>query len=117
MAGDSDGLSGSVTLALCDAADSICLVRVCRGYHALDLGWTTVLGLKMLCRAMSHGREHPCQLCNATLLPEYESVLDHIFAKHKQYLHLGNSVMDSAEPRVHNKREESVERPYCTYYN
>ena len=67
--------------------------------HALDLGWKTVLGLKMLCRAMSHhGRgEHPCQLYNATLLPEDESVLDHILAKHKQYLHLGDSVMDSAE--------------------
>ena len=58
--------------------------------HALDLGWKTVLGLKMLCRAMSHhGRgEHPCQLCNATLLPEDESVLDHILAKLKQHLHL-----------------------------
>ena len=30
MAGDSDGLSGSVMLALCDDADSICLVRECR---------------------------------------------------------------------------------------
>ena len=30
MAGDSDGLSGSVMLALCNEADSICLVRKCR---------------------------------------------------------------------------------------
>ena len=58
-----------------------------------------MLGLKMFCRAMSyHGRgEYLCQLCNATLLPEDESVLDHILAKHKQYLHLGDLVMDSAE--------------------
>ena len=108
MAGDSDGLSGSVMLALCDDADSIPLVRECRELeerfgthftnvilnksacsfkemkkavmdadkktrrerckekapmiaelaespswcklwdHALDLGWKTVLGLKML---------------------------------------------------------------------
>ena len=179
MAGDSDGLSGSVMLALCDDADSICLVRECReleerfgthftnvilnksacsfkemkkavmdadkktrmerykekapmiaelaespGWcklwdHALDLGWKTVLGLKMLCRAMSHhGRgEHPCQLCNATLLPEDETVLDHILAKHKQYLHLGDSVMDSAElidllRNLHVEILSSIFRPF-----
>ena len=67
--------------------------------HTLDLGWMTVSGLKLLCRTMSHhGRgDNPCQLCKATLLPEDESVLDHILAKHNQYLHLGDSIMDSAE--------------------
>ena len=111
MAGYSDGLS--YMLALCDEADSICLVRECRELNwpnlqvgtsfgitlYIDLGWKTVSGLKLLCRTMSHhGRgEHPCQLCNATLLPENESIQDHILAKHNQYLDLGDSVMDSAE--------------------
>ena len=75
------------------------VVSLCRAACACAVCGKTVLGFKMLCRAMSHhGRgEHPCQLCNATLLPEDETVLDHILAKHKQYLHLGDSVMDSAE--------------------
>ena len=64
--------------------------------HALDLGWKTVVGLKMVSRAMSHhGRgDHPCHLCNDPTLPE-DRVLDHILTVHHQELHLRMKNSDS----------------------
>ena len=45
---------------------------------ALDLGWTTVKGLQLLSRALSHHRRgnHPCHLCDVAPPPKL-SVLGH----------------------------------------